>query len=142
MPDNKSLQFDTWLLQSVILANIDGVGTPERIMAAADLMGKTPMVDSDLHAGVIRLVQKGLVEEHNGSYHLTTMVPAMVKWSEREKIRQLVSAEPKPEAAKAPESGNIAKIAGQARDRLQKTTGDYAKRLQGFMSGLTKPKKD
>lgn len=131
MPDYKSLEFDTWLLQSLILAKVGGIPTRERVAAAADLLSKTPMADADLQDGLIRLAQRGLVQEGNGSYSVTAAVPPTLKWSEREKVRQLLSAETPPEAAKAETSGNLGKQAGV-----------YVKRFQGFVSGLTKPKKE
>ena len=142
MADKKYLEFDVWLLQSVILANIDGSGMPERILNAADLMSKTPMTETDLRGGLVRLAQNGFIAEQDGRFYATAAVPASLKWSEREKIRQLLEAEPPAEDEKAADAGNLAKIAGQARDRLQKTAGDYVKRFQGLISGLNKPKKD
>ena len=140
--DGKHLNFDLWLLQSILLANVDGGGTPERILGAADLMSKTPMTDTDVRGGLARLVQNGFIENRDGRYSPTAVIPTTLKWSEREKIRQLLTAEPHSEETKAADSGNLSKLAGQARDQLQKTTGVYVKRFQSLMSGLNRPKKD
>ena len=94
MADRKHVQFDTWLLQSVMLANVDGDGTEKRILTAADLMSKTPMAELDLRGGLLRLVQNGFVVVESGVYFPTAAVPAGIKWSEREKVRQLLEAEP------------------------------------------------
>ncbi len=126
----KYLSFDTWLLQAVMLANLDGSGTVKRILTAADLMSKTPMTELDLRGGLLRLVQNGFVGVEGGVYFPTAMVPAGIKWSEREKVRQLLEAEPTTEQNTAA-AGDLSKLAG-----------DYVKRFQGFMSGLNKPKKD
>ena len=142
MIDKKYLNFDIWLLQSVMLANVDGGGTPARILVAADLLSKTPMADADLRGGLVRLSENGFIENLDGSYAPTARIAAAAKWSEREKVRQLLEAEPPAGELNTPDSGNLAKIAGQARDRLQKTIGVYVKRFQGLMSGLTRPKKD
>ncbi|APV44992.1 hypothetical protein Dform_01671 [Dehalogenimonas formicexedens] len=130
MADNKTLEFDTWLLQSVILANVDGPGTTERINNAADLLSKTPMAVSDLRAGLFRLAQKGFVQEANGNYS-AAQTTAGIKWLERDKIRQLLSAEPAQGDVKSAGTGNLSKVAG-----------DYVKKFQGFMSGLTNPRKE
>jgi hypothetical protein len=140
MADKKYLEFDIWLLQSVMLANIDGRGTPERITTASDLLSKTPMAYTDLRAGLIRLAENGFIEDRDGGYAPIARVAAAARWSEREKVKQLLTAEPAPEAAKP--AANLAKIADQTRDRFQKTTGVYVKRFQGFLSGLTNPKKE
>jgi hypothetical protein len=138
--DTKQLNFDTWLLQSIMLTNVDGSGTAKRILDAADLMSKIPMAEADLRGGLVRLAQKGFIEDKDGGYS-PTATAAGLKWSEREKIRQLLEAEPPTEEKKAA-AGDLSKLAGQARDRLEKTTGDYVKKFQGFMSGLNKPKKE
>ncbi|PPD58383.1 hypothetical protein [Dehalogenimonas etheniformans] len=130
MADNKSLEFDTWLLRSVMLANVEGSGTPERIANAADLMSKTPMAATDLRAGLARLAQRGFVQEANGSFS-ATQITAGLKWNERDKIRQLLLAEPE-------RSGDM----GAGTSSIGKVAGDYVKRFQGFMSGLTNPKKE
>jgi hypothetical protein len=130
MVDSKFLEFDTWLLRSIMLAKVDGSATVERILGAADLMSKTPMTASDLRYGLIRLAQNGWIEEREGAYSPTAAVPAALKWSDKEKVRQLL-AEPKPETEKSTDSGNLTKIAG-----------GYVKRFQGFVSGLTNPKKE
>jgi hypothetical protein len=130
MADNKMIEFDTWVLRSVILANVDGKGTTERILAAANLMSKTPMIEADLRNGLTRLVQKGFVDQREGRYSITSAVPDNIKWSETEKIRRLLETEPPAIEKKA------------ATDDLGKLAGDYVKRFQGFMSGLTKPKKE
>lgn len=131
MADNKSIEFDTWLLQSIMLANVDGSGTPKRILAAAELMRKNPMPEGDLGAGLTRLSQGGFIEEREGRYSPTAAVPPSIKWLEKLKVRELLSAEPATGEKKA-----------AAADDLGKLAGDYVKRFQGFMSGLTKPKKE
>ncbi|XUW99996.1 MAG: hypothetical protein TUN42_08880 [Dehalogenimonas sp.] len=124
MADNNSIAFDTWLLQSVLLANVEGRGTPEKILAAADLLSKTPMLESELHSGLARLIQKGLVRDNQWYYSTTDSVPSDLKWSEREKIRELLSIQ-------IPEEQNETPV----------KTGDYVKKFQGFMSKLINPER-
>jgi hypothetical protein len=125
MPEYKSLEFDTWLLQSVILANSDGKGTSEKILTAADLLSKTPMPEADLGTGLARLIQMGLVQDNQWYYSTTGSVPSGLRWTERDKIRELLSIQMQGEQVAKPAKA-----------------GDYVKRFQGFMSGLTKPKKN
>jgi hypothetical protein len=131
MADNRAMEFDIWVLQSVILANIDGKGTTERILAAADLMSKMPMAEADLRGGLARLARRGLIDQRDGQYTVTAAVPENIKWSEKEKIRRLLEAEPTATDKKAASTDDLGKLAS-----------DYVKRFQGFISGLTKPRKE
>jgi len=89
--DPKFLWSDSWLLEAIVLASSSGSASLTEIIGAADAINHAILCDDEIHGGLVRLVASGFIDDDNGTFRPTGLVPANL--SRREGYRKLLGAE-------------------------------------------------
>ncbi len=91
---------DAWLLQAIICADLRGEGTLDRILETADVLNQAPINVDELHGGLVRLSQGGLIRESNDRFAPTDKLPGAFRdrshprdWSGTKLLSQFLNAE-------------------------------------------------
>jgi hypothetical protein len=129
---------DAWLLQAIILATRSGPATLSQVIASADAVNHALPTNDELHGGFSRLTTGGLIEEIDGCFRFTHLVPpdtvsrvVSSGWKEgRQAAEELLGAESWRPETNVADPHNRGIYQGLTLDRIRQAETEYRRKVR------------
>ena len=120
---------DAWLLEAIVVASSSGKGSLTEIIGAADAINHAILCDDEIHGGLVRLVAGGFIDDDQGRFRPTALVPSNL--SGRDGYRKLLRAEEwsPSRSTKQPENQGVA-YPGLTAETIERAIREYQQRAR------------